>query len=74
MGRWHKTKVVLDSKFCFGKHNGKTIQWLIDNDIQYIAWALKSGAIKFDYARRPVTAKEAEDYYLSKLNIVTNGK
>ena len=64
---WHKTKVVLNSAFCFGKYNGKTILWLIENDIKYITWALDEGVIKWDYERRPIGAKEAENYYQSKL-------
>lgn len=68
MGRWHKTKVVLTSKFVFGKHNGKTIEWLIDNDIQYIDWALGEGVIKWDFGRRPLQAQEAKDYYDNQKN------
>ena len=25
-------------KFCFGKYNGKTLDWVADNDPQYILW------------------------------------
>jgi hypothetical protein len=67
--RWHKTKVILDSKFCFGKYNGKTIKWLIDNDLQYIKWCLQEGVIKFDHERRPDKSKVAEEYYNSINNL-----
>lgn len=70
MAGWNKTKVVLDSQFCFGKYGNTphTIKWIIDNDIDYITWALDEGLIKFDKHRRPAQAKEAEDYYNSKIN------
>ena len=26
------------AKFAFGKHNGRTLEWVADNDPQYIVW------------------------------------
>jgi hypothetical protein len=26
----------------FGKHKGKSIQWLLDNDLEYIKWAIST--------------------------------
>ena len=30
----------LNDQIKFGKHYGKTIQWIIENDAQYIDWLL----------------------------------
>jgi hypothetical protein len=64
--RWHKARivfVVLDSELRFGKHTGKTIKWVIDNDLQYIEWCLREGIIKYE-------SQAAEKYY--NYNLIKN--
>jgi hypothetical protein len=31
-------KLTLASVLTFGKHNGKTVEWVVDNDPSYILW------------------------------------
>lgn len=39
-GQWNSTKVrSLDVVMHFGKHKGKNILWIIQNDPAYIEWA-----------------------------------
>jgi hypothetical protein len=63
MGHWRITRVVLGSQLCFGKHAGKTIQWLIDNELKYVTWALKNGVLIWDTKRRGPFGAEAKAYY-----------
>jgi hypothetical protein len=40
---WNSTKIKsLDMILHFGKHKGKSIQWLLDNDLEYIKWAIST--------------------------------
>ena len=32
------SKLTLATGLNFGKHNGKTVQWVVDNDPSYILW------------------------------------
>lgn len=35
--------------FYFGKYKGKTVQYVLDNDIEYLKWLQKEKGIKFDF-------------------------
>ena len=51
-----KTTMKKDHVFYFGKYEGKTVQEVLDTDIEYIRWLEKEKGIKF------------EDAFLQQLN------
>jgi len=44
-----KTTMKKDHVFYFGKYKGKTVQEVLDTDIEYIQWLEKEKGIKFDF-------------------------
>ena len=59
-----KTYHTLKDIFLFGKYKGKTIEWIIYNDLNYILWAKeKCSNMRFS----PTINKVISDYdFLSK--------
>lgn len=44
-----KTTMKKDHIFYFGKYKGKTVQEVLNTDIEYIKWCEKEKGIKFDF-------------------------
>jgi len=44
-----KTTMKKNHVFYFGKYKGKTVQEVLDTDIEYIQWLEKEKGIKFDF-------------------------
>jgi len=41
--------------FTFGRNNGRTYQWVFENDIPYVVWILKSSEENRKYFRKAYT-------------------
>jgi len=51
----------IDDQLWFGKYKGVTFEWVMRNDPGYIAWCLKSGALKQN--ELPTEATERHETY-----------
>lgn len=47
----------------FGKHSGKTVDWIADNEPSYIVWLDDEGIVKFpDFILEDAIESEMESY------------